>query len=45
MPPSSCRLMENVLGSSSANSSAPTLTISEIHCETLVCKKEEGIIT
>ena len=36
MPPSSCRLMENVLGSSIANSSAPTLTISETHCETLV---------
>src|SRR6266581_408079 len=36
MPPSSCRLMENVLGSSSANSSAPTLTSSETHCETCV---------
>ena len=28
--------MENVLGSVTANSSAPTLTISETHCETLV---------
>src|SRR5213079_2415483 len=39
MPPSSCRLMEKVLGSSIANSSAPTLTVSEAHCETLVCRR------
>ena len=36
MPPSSCRLIENVLGSVIANSSAPTLTSSETHCETCV---------
>ena len=36
MPPSNCRLMENVLGSVSANTSAPTLTVSETHCETCV---------
>ena len=29
-------MIENVLGSVIANSSAPTLTISETHCETLV---------
>src|SRR5215831_15001287 len=38
MPPSSCRLMENVLGSSIANSSAPILTTSDTHWETLVCR-------
>jgi hypothetical protein len=37
MPPRSCRLIENVLGSSMANSSAPSLMTSETHCETLVC--------
>src|SRR5580658_1185567 len=36
MPPSSCRLIENVWGSSTANSSAPSLTTSEVHWETLV---------
>src|SRR5690349_16755860 len=36
MPPSSCRLMEKVLGNSIANSSAPTLTVREAHCETFV---------
>src|SRR5689334_2111685 len=39
MPPSSCRLMEKVLGSPIANSSAPILTVSDAHCETRVCKR------
>src|SRR5690349_16397488 len=39
MPPSNCRLMENVLGSETANSSAPILTVSDAHCETLVSSR------
>jgi hypothetical protein len=38
MPPSSCRLMENVLGSVTANSSAPSLTSSDAHWDTLVSR-------
>src|SRR5215472_3377911 len=39
MPPSSCRLIEKVLGSSMANSSAPILTTSEAHCDIRVCSR------
>src|SRR5438270_12726075 len=37
MPPSNCRLIENVLGRASTKTRAPALTMSETNCATLVC--------
>src|SRR5580704_4864227 len=42
MPPSSCRLMANVCGSSMANSSAPNFTTSEAHCDTRVSSRGDA---